>query len=574
MRIIKISSLVAATLSIFLWSACSNDVDINIPAVTAPVIKTVTPDQSEIQRPGTKTIKLGFDKNIFFYSGNASQVTLNGNAVTSAQVIGSDSVLTIQADFPTGEETYDLEIPAGLITGPNQMPVSALSVKWSATQVTLSTSPVNGEANEAAQALYQKFYQAYGKKIYSGMMADVAWNHTPADHVGALTGKFPAIAGYDFIHLAHSGENWINYDDLTPVKEYTDAGGIATLSWHWNVPNTPLAAQEEVMKSDWSTYLQITADGNAKDDRALSALAGAAAGDKLVVEFKDAGSGAQASIKNASWTGVKDADGTSYDYFNIDQANGSWGNESNDVNSFTLTLDETSATDIQKGLIISGHDYTVTRVFLVKKGMDEYSYRPDGTSFSVDSILTEGTLENKIMQQDLAKVAGHLKALQEAGIPVLWRPLHEAAGNIPSGGSAWFWWGSGGASTYKALWQYVFNYMKSAGVNNLLWVWVGDENCADWYPGDDYVDFVGADIYNIQDAATITSKFNNMQYTYLHKMMTLSECGAVAEISEMWNAGAHWSWFMPWYGDYSEGVPQASDTWWTDAMNFSNTVSR
>ncbi|MCI1291806.1 MAG: glycoside hydrolase family 26 protein [Prevotella sp.] len=570
----KISRLLIAFIAALAFAGCSNDVDIPIADTTAPVLKTVSPDQKTVERPGTKDIALGFNKNIFFYSGDAGQITLNGKAVTSAEVIGSDSVLHIQAQFPSGTDTYDLEVPAGLITGPNKMPVPAVSVKWTGVTVAVAATPANDAVNADAKALYDRLFKSYGNQIYSGMMANVDWNHTPADHVDAVTGKYPAIAGYDFIHLANSGENWINYDDITPVKEYTDAGGMATISWHWNVPNTPLAAQDQVMTSNWGAYLQITPGGNADDRRALSALAAAAAGDKLVVEFKDVKSGAQASIKDANWSGVKDADDNSYDYFNIDQSNGKFGNEVNDVNSLELTLDATSAADIQKGVIITGHDYTVTRVFLVKKGKDDYSYRPDGTSFSCDSILKSGTLENKIMNQDLARVAAHLKDLQNAGIPVLWRPLHEAAGNIPSGGSAWFWWGTAGAAQYKALWQYMFDYMKNAGVNNLLWVWTGDENCADWYPGDGYVDFVGADIYNESDASVIAARFNNMQYTYLHKMMTLSECGAIANISDVWNAGGHWSWFMPWYGDNSPGVPQATDDWWTEAMKFADTVSR
>ncbi|MCH3994950.1 MAG: glycoside hydrolase family 26 protein [Prevotella sp.] len=570
----KIKYLLFAVTATLALAGCSNDVDISVADVAAPVLKTVTPDQKSVERPGIKDITLTFDKNIFFYSGDASQITLNGQAVNSAEVIGSDSVLHIQVQFPSGTDSYDLEIPAGLITGPNKMPVPAVSVKWAAVSVAISDAPANAAVNAEAKALYDRLSKSYGHQIYSGMMADVAWNHTPADHVGAVTGKYPAIAGYDFIHLAHSGENWINYDDITPVKEYADAGGLITISWHWNVPNTPLAAKTVAMTSDWGASLQITSGGNAEDSRALLALSGAAAGDRLVVEFKDAKNGAQGSIKNSNWSGVKDAGGYSYDYFNIDQSDGRFGNEDNDVNSFELTLDATSAADIQKGVVISGHDYTLTRVFLVKNGKDDYSYSPEGTSFSCDSILKTGTLENQIMNQDLAQVASHLKDLQQAGIPVLWRPLHEAAGNIPNGGSAWFWWGTAGAEQFKALWQYVFNYMKNAGVNNLLWVWTGDENWADWYPGDQYVDFVGADIYNQKDASAIATKFNNMQYTYLHKMMTMSECGAIANISDIWNAGGCWSWFMPWYGDYSTGVPQASDDWWTDAMKFDHTVAR
>ena len=62
------------------------------------------------------------------------------------------------------------------------------------------------------------------------------------------------------------------------------------------------------------------------------------------------------------------------------------------------------------------------------------------------------------MKESLEKIAGYLKLLQEAGIPVIWRPLHEAAGNTYTYNTgAWFWWGADGAQAYKDLWIYVFS---------------------------------------------------------------------------------------------------------------------
>ncbi len=41
------------------------------------------------------------------------------------------------------------------------------------------------------------------------------------------------------------------------------------------------------------------------------------------------------------------------------------------------------------------------------------------------------------MVRDIDAIASLLKRLQDHGVTVLWRPLHEAAGG-------WFWWGAGG----------------------------------------------------------------------------------------------------------------------------------
>ena len=46
----------------------------------------------------------------------------------------------------------------------------------------------------------------------------------------------------------------------------------------------------------------------------------------------------------------------------------------------------------------------------------------------------------------------------------------------------------------------MFNYFKTEGLDNLIWVWTTEGNDADWYPGDQYVDIVGRDVYNKETA--------------------------------------------------------------------------
>lgn len=67
----------------------------------------------------------------------------------------------------------------------------------------------------------------------------------------------------------------------------------------------------------------------------------------------------------------------------------------------------------------------------------------DQTSFDIDNAFTEGTWEYQTVNADLEKIAGYLKLLKDANIPVIWRPLHEAAGG-------WFWWGKN-ADSFKRL---------------------------------------------------------------------------------------------------------------------------
>ena len=55
-------------------------------------------------------------------------------------------------------------------------------------------------------------------------------------------------------------------------------------------------------------------------------------------------------------------------------------------------------------------------------------------------------------------------------------------------------------------------------------------------------------------------------------MIALTECGTVADIPAQWNAGAQWSYFMPWYP--SSSVVHATNAWWTAAMGASEVIYR
>ena len=196
----------------------------------------------------------------------------------------------------------------------------------------------------------------------------------------------------------------------------------------------------------------------------------------------------------------------------------------------------------------------------------------DQTSFDIDNAFTEGTWEYQTVNADLEKIAGYLKLLKDANIPVIWRPLHEAAGG-------WFWWGKN-ADSFKRLWIQMFDYFKAQGLDNLIWVWTTETGDADWYPGDEYVDIVGRDLYG-NDAADCASQYQTVVSEYGSKMVSLSECGAYIDtnselglLSEQWNAGARWLWFMPWYDNDGAALSHADKEWWQDAMSQSYVITR
>jgi mannan endo-1,4-beta-mannosidase len=161
------------------------------------------------------------------------------------------------------------------------------------------------------------------------------------------------------------------------------------------------------------------------------------------------------------------------------------------------------------------------------------------------------------MISDIDFVSAQLKKLQDQKVPVIWRPLHEAAGG-------WFWWGAKGAAACKKLYQVMFDRMVNYhGLKNLIWVWTHEPNDDAWYPGDQYVDIVGRDIYKTGDHSSQLTEFNSLNALYqTKKMITLSECGSMPDVDDLVKDSAAWSWFMPWYGDYTRNATNNSlDLW-------------
>lgn len=173
----------------------------------------------------------------------------------------------------------------------------------------------------------------------------------------------------------------------------------------------------------------------------------------------------------------------------------------------------------------------------------EEGYESSQGEFDIEAALTEGTEENALLLAEFDKAVPALSQLQDEGIPVLWRPFHEFDGQ-------WFWWGKGGNEQFIALWQYMYDYYTNeCGLNNLIWV-LGYSGSIkqNWYPGDEYVDVVGADTYGKDDS--YSSMYNRLGELFPGKPRALHECGYLPNADALTEDGAYWSWFMLWTTDY------------------------
>ncbi|KAK0649977.1 GH26 endo-beta-1,4-mannanase, partial [Cercophora newfieldiana] len=169
------------------------------------------------------------------------------------------------------------------------------------------------------------------------------------------------------------------------------------------------------------------------------------------------------------------------------------------------------------------------------------------TDFDVEAALSSTTNANyTLILRDIDAIAVQLKRLQDAGVPVLFRPLHEAEG-------AWFWWGAKGPEPAKKLWLLLHdrltNYHK---LNNLLWVW--NSILPAWYPGDATVDILSADVY-AKGNGPISTQYNELiELGRDTKMIAATEVGAAPLPSLLQAYEAHWLYFAVWGNDFIDNA--------------------
>ena len=202
-----------------------------------------------------------------------------------------------------------------------------------------------------------------------------------------------------------------------------------------------------------------------------------------------------------------------------------------------------------------------------KINWDKTTYSQN-TDFSPSKAATEGTKENQYYTQALDTLAEQFLILQEKGVPVIWRPLHEAEGSGGENGS-WFWWGREGSKAYRELYIYTYKYLtETKGCHNLIWEWnsYAYSTSENWYPGDAYVDIIGYDKYNCTDWSTgsavlkhndsaISSTFYTIMEKYNSaKMIAMAECDSFSTVENLTTEKAGWLYFMPWYDGGSDDI--------------------
>jgi len=158
-------------------------------------------------------------------------------------------------------------------------------------------------------------------------------------------------------------------------------------------------------------------------------------------------------------------------------------------------------------------------------------------------VLTPGTALYNHWCAQVDEIAVFLRQLQDAHVPVLWRPYHEMNGD-------WFWWGgrTGEFSTIALYRQLFDRFVNHHHLNNLIWVWSMDRPSqpgrehAKYFPGIQYVDVLALDVYG-----------NDFKQSYYDGLVALSEGKplALAEVGnpptpDILSQQPRWAYYMTW----------------------------
>ncbi|MCI5588205.1 MAG: fibronectin type III domain-containing protein [Lachnospiraceae bacterium] len=127
-------------------------------------------------------------------------------------------------------------------------------------------------------------------------------------------------------------------------------------------------------------------------------------------------------------------------------------------------------------------------------------YTPNVIKGDVMNEILPGGKYNEEYSAYLDMIADYVSRVNGT---VMFRPFHENTGS-------WFWWGKAfcDAATYKNVYKYTVEYLRDVkNIHNILYVYgpgseaANVEEYGERYPGDNYVDMVGFDMYHQEPKA-------------------------------------------------------------------------
>jgi mannan endo-1,4-beta-mannosidase len=196
------------------------------------------------------------------------------------------------------------------------------------------------------------------------------------------------------------------------------------------------------------------------------------------------------------------------------------------------------------------------------------------TYTKMDEILTNGSSLNTVLNSRLDELAGYLKTLEDSSVTVIFRPYHEMNGDF-------FWWSC--QPRFKELWIYTWKYLtETKKCNNLLWMfsanhWSGSAEKADpryYYPGDQYVDMLGMDVYTNYGHSYSKTCHDSLRILGNGRPIAITENGNFPVNFDSWRSEQpYWVYFMTWWG--FEGVEKGNtQTLYNEVYEHSSVITQ
>lgn len=194
----------------------------------------------------------------------------------------------------------------------------------------------------------------------------------------------------------------------------------------------------------------------------------------------------------------------------------------------------------------------------------------DATGRTVSHILPGGDKNADFLRylDGLAQVFAGAKDDHGRPIPIIFRPFHENTGN-------WFWWGTSDATTgeFKELFRNTVEYLRDTkNLHNLLYAFSpnasfgGDSSrYLATYPGDQWVDVLGYDAYDYNNAPDDSSAYIASTVTDLAMISKLAQThGKIPALTEFGRNGDRTlkpsgNKSLQWFTDVIHGIEANAD---------------
>jgi len=155
-------------------------------------------------------------------------------------------------------------------------------------------------------------------------------------------------------------------------------------------------------------------------------------------------------------------------------------------------------------------------------------------------LIIDGTTLNNNWKARLDIITPYLQQLKDAGVEVMFRPLHEMNQKA-------FWWGGRrGPNGTARLFRITHDYLADVkGLDNLIWVWDMqdiDRTWAQYNPGDEYWDILCFDVYS--------NGYSQSWYDYAvsiagDKPLAIGECSKLPSLKQL-DSQPKYVFFMAW----------------------------